>query len=43
MTDATTPDVLTERRGDACWITLNRPERKNCVRPGDGRAHRRGG
>jgi enoyl-CoA hydratase/carnithine racemase len=24
-----TPDVLTERRGDAFWIKLNRPERKN--------------
>ena len=24
-----TPDVLSERRGDAVWITLNRPDRKN--------------
>lgn len=27
------PDVLTERRGDAYWITLNRPERKNSYDP----------
>lgn len=25
----TQPDVVTERRGDAYWIRLNRPERKN--------------
>lgn len=31
MTEVPTdrPDVRTERRGDAYWITLNRPERKN--------------
>lgn len=28
-----TPDVLTDRRGDAYWITLNRPERKNSYDP----------
>ena len=33
MTDNPTPDVLTERRGDAFWITLNRPERKNSYDP----------
>lgn len=33
MTDPATPDVLTERRGDAYWITLNRPERKNSYDP----------
>jgi 2-ketocyclohexanecarboxyl-CoA hydrolase len=26
-------DVLVERRGDATWITLNRPERKNAYDP----------
>ena len=27
------PDVLVERRGDAWWITLNRPDRKNAYDP----------
>src|SRR5579875_501499 len=26
-------DVLYERRGRATWITINRPERRNAVRP----------
>jgi 2-ketocyclohexanecarboxyl-CoA hydrolase len=28
--EQTMPDVLTEERGKATWIRLNRPERKNC-------------
>lgn len=27
------PDVIVERRGDATWIVLNRPERKNAYDP----------
>jgi 2-ketocyclohexanecarboxyl-CoA hydrolase len=29
VTTADSPDLITERRGDAYWIRLNRPERKN--------------
>jgi enoyl-CoA hydratase/carnithine racemase len=31
--NATYEDVLYENRGPATWITLNRPERRNAVRP----------
>lgn len=31
MQQQTSPDLLTERRGSALWITINRPERRNAL------------
>lgn len=33
MADGAGSDVLVDRRGDAVWVTLNRPERKNAYDP----------
>ena len=30
---AASPDLLTERRGHALWLTINRPERRNAIGP----------